>query len=169
MQPVGKDILLYKLLKVPAVKGLSAASVAVVRLIILSHHAQVFKCVGVGYLHAIIIERRQVVVRPGVEAHHLRFVCIYRQRFPVDLSSEPVEPGLQLDTGQEREFVSKQQFWDSKIWSTSKCALYPFSQTVNFIEVDRKNQGERVLPCFTPNSGCTLACLSPSSSVCSTL
>jgi hypothetical protein len=38
MQPVQpKNILLYKLLKVPAVKGLSAASAAVVRLIFLSH------------------------------------------------------------------------------------------------------------------------------------
>jgi hypothetical protein len=50
----------------------------------------------------------------------------------VGISSEPVEPGLQLDIGQEREVVSKQQYWDSIIWNASKCALYPFSQTVKF-------------------------------------
>jgi hypothetical protein len=39
MQPVGKNILFYKFLtlKVPVVKGLSAASAAVVKMIFLSH------------------------------------------------------------------------------------------------------------------------------------
>ena len=84
-----------------------------------------------------------------------------------NIYSEPVENGLQLvmDIGQQREVVSKQQFWYSKIWNTSKCALYPFSQTINIIQVDGKKQGGRGQPCFTPSSGCTLACLSPSSSV----
>jgi hypothetical protein len=68
-------------------------------------------------LHAVIIERRQAVIRPGVEAHHLRFVCVHRQRFPVGINSEPVEHGLQLvmDIGQQRGVISKQHFWDSKI------------------------------------------------------
>ena len=58
-------------------------------------------------------------------------------------NSEPAEHGLQLviNIVQQREVVSKQQFWDSKIWNTSKCALYPFSQTVNIIQVDGKKQG----------------------------
>ena len=61
----------------------------------------------------------------------------------MSIVSEPVEHGLQLvmDIEQQREVVSKQQFWDSKIWSTSKCALYPFSQTVNIIKVNGKKQG----------------------------
>ena len=64
-----------------------------------------------------------------------------------NIYSEPVENGLQLvmDIGQQREVVSKQQFWDSKIWSTSKCALYPFSQTSNIIQVERKKQGTALL------------------------
>jgi hypothetical protein len=63
-------------------------------------------------LNAVIIERRQAVTRPGVETHHLRFVCVHRQRFPVGINAEPVEHGLQLvmDIGQQKEVVSKQQF-----------------------------------------------------------
>jgi len=63
----------------------------------------------------------------------------------VGINSEPVEHGLQLvmDIGQQREVISKQQFRDSKIWNTSKCALYPFSQTVrrSIIQVDGEKQG----------------------------
>ena len=94
-------------------------------------------------LRAVIIERRQAVIRPGVETHYLRFVCVHRQRFPVGINAEPVEHDLQLvmNIGQQREIVSKQQFWDSTIWNTSKCALYPFSQTVNIIQIDGKKQG----------------------------
>jgi hypothetical protein len=69
------------------------------------------------------IEKRQAVIRPGIKTHYLRFVFVHRQRFPVGKNPEPVEHGLQLvmDIGQQREVVSKQQFWNSKIWNTSPC------------------------------------------------
>ena len=36
-----------------------------------------FSCTTLFYSDsAVIIERRQAVIRPGVEAHHLRFVCV---------------------------------------------------------------------------------------------
>ena len=74
-------------------------------------------CRIIYLLRAVIIERRQAVVRPGVEAHHLRLVCVHCQRFPVGINFEPVQHGLQLvmDIGQQREVVSKQQFWDIKV------------------------------------------------------
>jgi hypothetical protein len=76
---------------VPAKKGLSAACSRSGQIgIFVTYHAQVLECLGVGWLRAVIIERRQAVVRPGVEAHHLRFLCVHRQRFPaVGISSEP--------------------------------------------------------------------------------
>jgi len=49
-------------------------------------------------------------------------ICLcHRQRFPVGINSEPVEHGLQLvmDIGQQRGVISKQHFWDSKIWNIS--------------------------------------------------
>ena len=76
-----------------------------------------FSCTTLFYSDsAVIIERRQAVIRPGAKAHHLRFVCVHRPRFPVGINSEPVEHGLQLvmDIGKQREVISKQQFWDSK-------------------------------------------------------
>jgi len=129
MQPVGKYILLYKLFNSESA-SYERSQCCISRsgqIDILSHTMQMCRCRIVACRR---IERRQVVIRLGDEAHHLRFLCVHRQIFPVGISSEPVEHGLQLvmDIEQQREVVSKQQFWDSKIWSTSKCALYPFSQ-----------------------------------------
>jgi hypothetical protein len=73
------------------------------------HHAKIFEMICVGELRTIKVEQGQIV-RPGIEAHHLRFQCVDSQRLPFSISSQLVQHGLHVGMviGHEREVISEQ-------------------------------------------------------------
>jgi len=72
--------------------------------IFVTHHAQIFECVGVVYIVTFCHNREEAGgLLSDLESKQITSdFCVFRehchrQRFPVGISSEPVEHGLQLD------------------------------------------------------------------------
>ena len=79
MQPGGKAVFLDKMFcpEIASRKGSQRCISCSIQIeAFVTQHAQVFRLVGVGEWSAIVVESRQII-RPGVEAHHLRFLRIH--------------------------------------------------------------------------------------------
>jgi len=92
-----------------------------------------------------------VVLR--VEAYHLRLLCIDSERLPLCARLQFVQHGLHVvrGIGHEAEVICKQHVGhQKKFGSAGGRAFHPICNAINVIQVDGKQQRERVHPCLTP-------------------
>ena len=59
-----------------------------------AHNTEIFEVVCVGEVCAIKEKGRQKTSKPGVEAHHLRFLCVYCQGLLFGVNSQFVKHSL---------------------------------------------------------------------------
>jgi len=83
VQPVGKAIFLDKIFNPESAsrKGSQCCISCSIQIdAFVTQHAQVFNLVGVGEWSAIIVKSSRQFIRPGVEAHDLRFLRFHGHR-----------------------------------------------------------------------------------------